>query len=298
MFYGILRAIEETARVRSIRKASEALGVAPSSVSRNIAILEREMGTALLERRSDGVELTHAGKLVADYARSVLLDYDSLRADLDDMRGMQRKVLRLALVEGAAASGPPEAISKMLQRFPSLSFNVRIMPAPAVFEAVLRDRCDVGIAYCAEANPDILTMASIPEPMVVVVRPDHELSSLPKINLRDLVGRPIAVPDHDFGVRRILDRASAEAGIHLAPVLTSNDFEFLRGFARSGAGAAILPMRAAANEEKSGRLKAVPLAAAPFRNATIDIIVLRKRRLPRVTKTFADILTAEIRGGV
>lgn len=82
------------------------------------------------------------------------------------------------------------------------------------------------------------------------------------------------------------------------PALASNDFEMLLGFARMGAGAAIVPMRAALNDEKLGRIKTVPLSEALFRNATIDIIVLRRRRLPRLVKAFVDVLIAEIKAAV
>jgi DNA-binding transcriptional LysR family regulator len=295
MFTGSLRAIDETARAGSIRKASAALGVAPSSVSRNIAILEREMGTALFERRADGVELTHAGRLVADYARSVLLDYDSLRADLDDMRGTQRRSLRLALVESVASHGPINAVAKLRERFRDVSFHVRLMPAPHVFETVQQRRADIGIAFCAEPHPDILTLASVPEPIMCAVRVDHPLASAANVALPELANLPMAVPDFDFGIRRILDKACVGAGVHIAPVLESNDFETLRGFVRCGAGAAILPMRAVTRAEKPGALTAIAIAGSAFRDATIDIIVLRKRRLPRVVKAFADVLIGEIR---
>jgi DNA-binding transcriptional LysR family regulator len=295
MFTGSLRAIDETARAGSIRKASAALGVAPSSVSRNIAILEREMGTALLERRADGVKLTHAGRLVADYARAVLLDYDSLRADLDDMRGTQRRSLRLALVESVASHGPINAVAKLRERFRDVSFHVRLMPAPHVFETVQQGRTDIGIAFCAEPHPDILTLASVPEPIMCAVRSGHPMASAASVALPELAKLPLAVPDFDFGIRRILDKACAAAGVHIVPVLESNDFETLRGFARCGAGAAILPMRAVTRTEKPGALKAITIAGSTFRDATIDIIVLRKRRLPRVVKAFADVLIGEIR---
>ena len=48
--------------------------------------LEQQIGTALLERASRGVPLTHAGVMVVEYARSVVLDYDSLHADLNAAR--------------------------------------------------------------------------------------------------------------------------------------------------------------------------------------------------------------------
>src|SRR5690349_19631342 len=136
MFDGSLRAFDETVRAGSIRKASEALGVAPSSVSRHIAILERQIGTALFERRADGVELTHAGTLVAEFIGKLLIDYDSLRSDLDDIRGIRRRLVKIASVESIAASAPMSAVHKFHSLYPSISFNIRLMPAPAVVQAV------------------------------------------------------------------------------------------------------------------------------------------------------------------
>jgi DNA-binding transcriptional LysR family regulator len=295
MDYSVLRAMEETARQGSIRKASDSLGVAPSSVSRSIAILEREMGTSLFDRSAGGVELTYAGRLVADYARAVLLDYDTLRADLDDRRGTQRRLLKLALVESVTSHGPVAAASKLLERFHAVSFDVQVMPAPRVVEAVREGRCDIGIGFCAEPDPELLTLASVPEPIVLAVRPDHAWKNTARIELGALTGLALAVPGFEFGVRRILDRASAAAGVALTTVLTSNDFEILRGFARSGAGAAILPQRAVLQDRARGHLKIVPLAGTAFRDTTIDIVVLRKRRLPRIVRAFADVLIQEIR---
>jgi DNA-binding transcriptional LysR family regulator len=292
MFYTALRAFDETARAGSIRKASEALGVAPSSVSRNIAVLEREMGTRLLARSAGGVALTHAGQLVADYARAVLLDYDSLRADLDDMRGTQRRLLRLVLVESVASSGPIAAIARFVEKYRTVSFDVQLLPAPGVIEAVKQDRCDIGVAFCAEPAPDLAILARIPEPIMLAV--PAMSASVGPVDLRTLAGLRLAVPDTGFGVRRILDRACARENVQITPVLSSNVFETLRDFVRCGAGAAILPMRAVARQAGAGEMKALALADAAFRETTLDIIVLRKRRLPRVVRAFADMLIAEI----
>jgi DNA-binding transcriptional LysR family regulator len=294
VFYGILRAFDETVRTGSIRKASEALQVAPSSVSRSVAVLEREMGTALLARSAAGVSLTHAGTLVAEYARAVLHDYDSLRADLDDMRGTQRRLLKIALVESVASHGPMGAIARFNEKYPSVSFNLRLMPAPQIIDAVRKEQYDIGVAFCAEPAADIAILASVAEPIMLAVPRGHELADAESVRLNDLAGLALALPDLDFGVRRIFDRACARAGLAPTPVLTSNVFETLRDFVRTGAGIAILPMRAIARQERSGDLTAVPLEGAEFRNTTIDIVV-RRRRPPRVVKAFVDVLVAEIK---
>ena len=294
MFHGALRAFDETVRAGSIRRASETLGVAPSSVSRHIAILERQFGTSLFDRRADGVELTHAGELVAAFIRRALIDYDSLRTDVDDLRGVQRRLVRVASVESIAASAPMSAVHKFNERYPSISFNIRLMPAPAVAEAVRDGDCEIGLGYCAPADADIVALARIPEPVMLAVPAGHALSGQSEVTLEELSGIPLALPDSDFGVRRIIDAAAGRLGLRLEPILTSNDFEVLRSFVRSSGGAALLPMRAIVGRDASSELVAVAIDEPSFRDATIDLIVLRKRRLPRVLKDFVEALSSEI----
>lgn len=292
MFHGAVRAFDEVARLKSIRKASDALGVAPSSVSRHVAILEHQMGTPLLDRRTGGVELTHAGVIVAEYVRRMLLEYDGLRADLDEIKGTERQLVRLAAVESIASSAPMAAVRKLNESHPSVSFNIRLLPAPMVFEAIKAGQCEIGLAYCAQPDPQIAKLASISEPVMLAVPRAHALAKFRRVGLHDLAGVALAMPDKEFGVRRIIDQAAASEGLDLEPLLSSNDFEILRSFVRSGGGLALLPMRAILHD--ASELCAVPVAAEPFATATIDLIVLRKRRLSRILKAFVKALILEI----
>jgi DNA-binding transcriptional LysR family regulator len=294
LFLGNLRAFHEVIRAGSIRKASEALGVAPSSVSRQIAILEREMGTALFHRRAGGVELTHAGACVAEYAGSALLDYDTLRTDLDDLRGVQRRLIRIALVESIAGHGPVRAIAAFRKAFGAVTFNVRLMPTPNVVESVRQGQFDVGLGFCLEPDADLTILARVPDPIVVVTSADHPLAARKRATIEALAQWPLALPDANFGVRLTFDRAAAAAGLRLTPVLSSNIFEIMLDFARTGAGVAVMPVRGAAHEIRRGALRAVPLAGAVFEDCTIDVAVLRKRRLPRVVKAFVETLVSEV----
>lgn len=293
MFHGSLRAFDQTARAGSIRKASEALGVAPSSVSRHIAILERQIGTALFHRKAAGVELTHAGNLVAAFARKLLVDYDSLRTDLDDVRGVQRRLVRIGSVESIAASAPMNAVHAFHTRYPAISFNIRLLPSPAVAQAVREGVCEIGLAYCVQPDSEIIALARIPEPIMLALRADHPLAKSGPLRLEDIAPLPLALPDVDFGVRQIIDAAAGAVGVRLEPILSANDFEVLRSFVRSGACAALLPMRAITGRGEGRELVAVPVAEPSFTTATIDLIVLRERRLPRVLQAFVEELTEQ-----
>jgi DNA-binding transcriptional LysR family regulator len=293
MFPSELRAFHAVAQSGSIRKASELLEIAPSSVSRKVALLEHHIGTTLLDRTSGGVKLTHAGSLVAEYARTVILDYDSLRADLNDWRGSRRKLIRVEAVESIVSGGLLEAVAAFRTKYDAVSFRLTVVPAPQVVEDVRRGECDLGVTFCCPPQPDIVKVASIPEPIVLVVPNDHPLAGVKSVTLNDLEGSSLALPDVTFGVRRILDRAAQEAGLAatLNPALSSNMFEALREFVRCGAGIAILPYRAVMRESARNTLKVIPIDHPALREATIDVITLRKHHPARIVANFIDQLT-------
>lgn len=289
MFPGPLRAFHEAVQAGSIRKASEKLRLAPSSVSRQIATLEHLMGAPLLSRSLDGVQLTHAGTLVAEYAKMTVLDFDSLRTDLDELRG-SRGLIRVAMVESVVSSGPVHAAAEFRKAFGSVSFEFRVMPARQIVEAVQEKQCEIGVTFCAEPAPDIQREASIAEPLMLVVSTQHPLASAPSASLTDLQGLPLAVPDRDFGVRRLIERMSQAEGFELTSVMSSNSFEVLRVFAASGDGAAILPRRAVTPYAAGLGLVAVPLDHPNFRSSVVDVIRLKGWRMPRVARLYLDQL--------
>jgi DNA-binding transcriptional LysR family regulator len=290
MFASELRAFHAVAQSGSIRRAAELLDTAPSSVSRKVGLLEQQIGTTLLERTSNGVTLTHAGAMVAEYARSVILNYDSLRADLNDTRGARRKLIRVEAVESILSGGLIEAVASFQAKFETVSFRVTVMPAPQVIEDVLSGDCEVGLSFCSKTHSDITTLASIPEPIVLAVPIDFELTNA-TATLRDLAEMPLALPEASFGVRRIFDRAVEEAGLsaELVPTFTSNSFEALRAFVRCGGGAAVLPY-GAVPKSVHGSLRTISIDHPMFKGATVDVIVLKKVRLSLAVSKFVDTL--------
>ena len=280
-----LRALYEARRTGSIRKAGEKLGLAPSSVSRHIHSLERQFGTRLLDRSARGVALTYAGERVAEYARSVLNDYESLKVDLDDYKGGYRSLIRVALVEGMSAAGPSLAVTRFRQRFRDVRFEIRMMPAPAVNESVRRGDAEIGVTFGAWSDPDFSAISVTAEPLVYCARRGRQNSPAASVQLNDLVALPLALPGKDFGIRILLDQACLMSGIVLDPILTSNSFEILRDFAASGGGGAVLPARALKGKNIDG-LRIAPIADTHLRRTYVEIVALKSRRIPRIVKLF------------
>jgi DNA-binding transcriptional LysR family regulator len=288
MFPGPLRAFHEVVQAGSIRKASDRLGLAPSSVSRQIAVLEALMGTSLLSRAAGGVVLTHAGTLVAEYASSAVMNFDTLRQDLNDRRGTHG-LIRVAMVESIASSGPAEAAARFRLAHPGVTFQLTLMPALAVIEAVAAQTTDIGIGFCAEANDDIIHEASIPEPLMLVLKSDHPMAGKSALTLSDLKPLSLALPDEKFAMRRLVDRAARRQNLSITPVMVSNSFDALRDFVRSGGGATILPMRAVRSDQSSA-LVATAIDDPELNNTTLDVIHLKAWRMPRIIRLYLEEL--------
>jgi DNA-binding transcriptional LysR family regulator len=288
MFPDPLRAFHEVVQAGSIRKAGERLGLSPSSVSRQIVVLEALMGTSLLSRSAGGVTLTHAGALVAEYAEAAVMDFDTLRLDLNDLKG-SRGLIRVAMVESIAVGGPVQAAARFRQTLPGVTFDFAVMPATAVIDAVVNKTTDIGIGFCAEASDDIVHEAAIVEPLMLVLHRDHPLAASSSLKLSDLEGIGLALPDRKFGIRRLVDRAARRSDVSIAPVLTSNSFGALRDFVRSGGGATILPMRAVA-ADRSPELAVIPIDDPELSNTTLDVIHLKAWRMPRIVRLYMEEL--------
>jgi DNA-binding transcriptional LysR family regulator len=296
LFPGSLRAFYEAVRAGSIRAASDNLSLAPSTVSRQIQLLEHQIGAQLFDRSAAGVVPTYAGKLVADFARTVLLDYDSLRADINDLKGVRRGFIRIAAVESTISERAVLAITAFRSKFEGVSFQLRMCPAPKVIEAVKLGEVDVGLTFCAGPDTELRFLARFPEPIVLALAPDHPLAAADSVTLSDLKTLPLAMPEPSFGVRQILDRAGQSAGVKLTPVLSTDSFEALRGFARQGAGGALLPRLSIAIDHTLGRLKSVVIDDRALNETTVDIIALASRRPSRLLKLFLDELQRVAKG--
>jgi len=283
-----LRAFFEAVRTGSIRAASDSLGLAPSSVSRQIQLLEHQMGSPLFERSASGVELTHSGRLVAEFARQVLLDYDSLRTDINERRGIRRGLIRMAAVESTISERAVSAIVAFRERFPEVSFQLRMLPAGKVIEAVKQGEVDVGVTFCAQPDAAITFLARFSEPIVLAVSPNHPWADRSSVGIGDLRTTPLALPEMTFGVRRIVDVAAQADGFSLEPALVSDSFEALRGFARSGTGASLLPRLSIEADRKTGTLRGLRFEVPAFNETTADVIVLKERRPARLLKLFYD----------
>src|SRR5947209_20445975 len=106
-----LKVLCEVARRGSFSAAAAALGYTQPAVSRQVALLEGELGTLLVRRRPQGVVLTDAGRVLVTRGEAILAQLDELEDEVGTLAGLEGGRLRFAAFSSACASIVPRVIS-------------------------------------------------------------------------------------------------------------------------------------------------------------------------------------------
>src|SRR6186713_1120568 len=121
-----MRVLREVAQRGSFSAAAEALSFTQSAVSQQIAALERETGTVLVQRSARGVRLTEAGEALVRHAEAVLDRLAEAEAELEAIAGLRGGRLRMASFESGAATLMPMAFALFAQQHPGVELSMTL----------------------------------------------------------------------------------------------------------------------------------------------------------------------------
>jgi DNA-binding transcriptional LysR family regulator len=140
-----LRLLLELSRRGTITAVAEALAYTPSAVSQQLAALERETGTALLERAGRRVALTPAGAVLSRYAESVIAVLEEAEAALAATRDRITGPLRIGAFPTAARTILPRALVTLGRDHPGLELSVAELDPAAMPDALRAGALDVAL---------------------------------------------------------------------------------------------------------------------------------------------------------
>jgi DNA-binding transcriptional LysR family regulator len=266
------RYFREVAQSGSLRKAAERLRIAPSAISRSIALLEDEIGIQLFQRAGRGMIPTAAGELYMRYVQDALRAHDVIRSDLADLKGLRRGTIRIVSIEGIVANFIGEVIVRFRQRYPGVVFTLTVAGSNLVSRAIRARDADFGVGAGAEDEPGLEMVHHIRDPLLAVMSPQHELADAEQLDVVELIRtQAIAVPDPTFAIRHQIEACCRQADVALEPALVTNSVDGLRSFARLGGGITLLPWLAIRQDVADGRLIGIPVRQALLNKATFNI---------------------------
>ena len=178
----------------------------------------------------------------------------------------------------------------MGQRYPHLSFDIGIVSASQMVEALRRGDADIGLSFFMPRHDDIVPFASAELRHHAVMAPGHPLTAASEVSLHSLAAHRLILPDESYGVRQALERAAHQDGIVLAPTFRTASLETQKALALNGAGVLVLPPMAVARECQLGQLVSMPLASSELEAARVDLCVYRHRQRSFATEACLSLL--------
>src|SRR3954466_12758931 len=185
-----LRVLREVAARGSFSGAAEALSYTQSAISQQVAALEREAGTTLVDRNARGIRLTDAGEALVRHAEAILARLAEAETELEAIAGVRGGRLRLAAFGWAASSIMPLAIATFSQRHPAVELSMTLLEPEDSLPMLRAGELDLAITFAAPATDEVMDGISLQHllagPMFLVLPSDHPLAHKRNLRLGDV----------------------------------------------------------------------------------------------------------------
>jgi DNA-binding transcriptional LysR family regulator len=235
-------------------KAAGRLKVSQSAVSRQVQLLEHELGGTLLRRSGKGVSLTEAGELLLRMTHRVERDVEEALAEISQTHALQRGTLHLGGGMTVCLYILPRLLKKYRRLFPGVDLRVTAGSSEKILERVRAHEIDLGLLTLPIVARDMEVVPVLREELVVVTAPGHPLSRERSIDPKSLSKFPVILYETGSNTRKVLDQYFLEEEISASIAMESENVEIIKAMVAINLGVTIIPYTPVAKDVRAGRL--------------------------------------------
>lgn len=276
------------AELQSLSKAAAVIRIAQPALSRQVRILEDELGSALLIRHAWGVTLTGAGEILLVHARCMILEAQRARDAVLEAAAVPSGQVRFAVPSSLATTLIPPLSASLRELYPKLAVHFVDGFSAVLHKRTLSNEIDLAILYQDRAMGPLATTPLLVEPLVLVGPPQAEFVSGPLGTM--LAELPIVLPAPPNRLRIIVDEALAFAGVLPSSITEVDSLPAILGIVQAGGAFTVLPYSSVANA-----VLRCEISACTFSHSAPTRTLLLARRLDRAPTIGVDAVEAEVR---
>ncbi len=272
----------------SFSRAAVALNLAQPSVSRQIALLEEELGQRLLTRTGRGVTATEAGEALLVHARTMLASSRAARDELRDMGDSPSGRIVIGMPPRVALGISVPLVRRFRERFPRAVITILEGLSIPLRESLMAGRLDLALLFDPPATPQLSYTQLSRERLLLIAPPGHRLPK--SVGLSSLADYPLILPSAPNAIRNLVDAALRPQGVQLKVHAEVGAVNTVLALVAHGQGCTILPESAVALGLQGPPLPRTPIGPPEIWN-TLMLAVPKAKPANRLIRETSKLLT-------
>ncbi len=274
----ILQTIAETG---SFTACGRRLHVSQSAISRQVLLLEDELGEPLFLRVGRHVRMTPAAETLVQLGQRVFQDLRETVGAITDRTGELRGTLHLSGGMTVCLYVFPPLLKYLRRVHPQLDVRLTVAMAGRSVQEIRAGHVDVGLLTLPVEESDLVTLPVLREELLLVTTTTHPLAKRRRVTPADLAGQPIVLFESGSATRQVIDRFFVNQQIEPTIVMETENVEIIKAMVRTGMGISIVPYQAIAREVQGGHLFCARIEGQELFRAT-GWVYARSNRVPRM----------------
>lgn len=242
----------------SITRAARMLGIAQPALSRQVQLLEEDLGVTLFHRTRRGVQLTEEGERLRASTAAPLRQLELAVQYAGSPLARLKRGMLLGMPETVVGVLAAPLIASLTAVFPNVAFSVAVGSTDQMVEAMLKGAVDVALINPVPDDRvfyrDLLT-----EDLVLIGGPESALEAGREVTFTELVELPLVVPRSPTGIGNALENAALRTKVNIGYLTTTDSLSVAKTLIEAGLVYAILPLSACGPEIQDGRLRFAPV---------------------------------------
>ena len=273
----IIRAIADTG---SFTAAGEKLHVSQSAISRQILLLEEELGEPVFHRIGRRIRITPAGESLLQLSNRVFQDLAETVSAISDKQESLRGTMRLVGGMTVCLYVFPALLAEVRRAHPNLDLKITVGSAERSIAMLRSGAGDLGLITLPVEASDLVSVPVLREELLLITYPAHPLAKERQITPADLRRQPFILFETGSITRRIVDEFFMRERIEAEIVMETENVEIIKAMVRHGLGISIIPWQAAEADVRTKQLFCTRIAGHALHRET-GWLYPKMSRLPR-----------------
>lgn len=256
----------EVARQLNFTKAAATLHISQPSLSKTIKNLETEVGTPLLYRGANQLELTDGGEAFLINAKQVLEAFENMTSELNDVMDLKKGEIKIGIPPIIGAVFFAKLISAYKENYPSIHLHLTEVGTNKIQQGVEEGSLDIGLVCNLPIKKGNLeTMKLVKDPLMLIVHRDHPLAKQGTIDFPDIENESFILYHQDFSLYDSIMDACGRHGFYPDIACESSQKDFMIEMVGAKLGVALLPSKIC------DQITNPTIVAIPFQNPIVNL---------------------------